>query len=166
MSRFSLEQKLEVVTYMKDGQHSLTEGAARFSLSRGEIQKWLAAYRYHGVAGLSKEHIGYPGEFKQLVIEDMRVCGMSYRETAAKHNVSDHKVIMKWERVYLEKGPEGLYVERRGRRNTLAVGQPKLAKQLEDDLISENQRLRAEVDYLKKLNALVQKKEQRGIKQK
>lgn len=31
----------------------------------------------------------------------------------------------------------------------------KLDKKIEEDLIAENQRLRAEVDYLKKLNALV-----------
>jgi transposase len=37
---------------------------------------------------------------------------------------------------------------------------PKLDKKVEEDLIAENQRLRMEIDYLKKLNALVLKREQ------
>ncbi|BAK97794.1 putative transposase [Oscillibacter valericigenes Sjm18-20] len=36
-----------------------------------------------------------------------------------------------------------------------------MGKKIEEDLIAENQRLRAENDYLKKLNALVLKEERR-----
>ena len=58
-----------------------------------------------------------------------------------------------WERISLEEGPEGLYMERRGRGGK---GKPtNLDKQVEEDLIAENQRLRAEVAYLKNLQALV-----------
>jgi transposase len=39
---------------------------------------------------------------------------------------------------------------------------PKLDKEVEEDLIAENQRLRAENDYLKKLNALVLEEERRS----
>ena len=35
---------------------------------------------------------------------------------------------------------------------------PKLDKKVEEDLIAENQRLRMEIEYLKKLDALVQKR--------
>ncbi len=37
---------------------------------------------------------------------------------------------------------------------------PKLDKKVEEDLIAENQRLRMEIEYLKKLDALVRKREQ------
>lgn len=48
--------------------------------------------------------------------------------------------------------------ERRGRKST---GRPKkLDKSVEADLIAENQRLRMEIEYLKKLDALVRKEEQ------
>ena len=77
---------------------------------------------------------------------------------------------MKWERIYLEEGPEGLFVDRRGRAcaaNGARKGRkPKFDKQVEEDLIAENQRLRAEIDYLKKLNALVTEREQREKKHK
>lgn len=55
-------------------------------------------------------------------------------------------------------------MDRRGRKST---GQPaKLPKQVEDDLLAENQQLRMEIDYLKKLNALVSKEEQQNRKRK
>jgi transposase len=43
---------------------------------------------------------------------------------------------------------------------------PKFDKKVEEDLIAENQRLRAEVDYLKKLNALVLEEERRDRRRK
>ena len=50
-------------------------------------------------------------------------------------------------------------VERRGRSST---GRPKqLPKQVEEDLLAEVQRLRAENDYLKNLQALVLEDERR-----
>ena len=95
----------------------------------------------------------YTGEFKQRVVETMRTKRLSYSETARQFEVNDHHQIQAWERIYLEEGPEGLYVERRGRGSR---GRPrKLEKQVEEDLIAENQRLRAENDYLKNLQALV-----------
>ena len=41
---------------------------------------------------------------------------------------------------------------------------PKLDKQVEEDLIAENQRLRMEIEYLKKLSALVLADEQKNGK--
>ena len=50
-------------------------------------------------------------------------------------------------------------VERRGRSST---GRPKkLPKDVEEDLLAEVQQLRAEVDYLKNLQALVLEDERR-----
>jgi len=104
----------------------------------------------------------YTGEFKQKVVEDVRQNNLSYNETSRKYELAD-MLIAKWERIYLEEGPEGLYLERRGRAtrydNSSKGRQPKFDKKLEEDLITENQRLRMENEYLKKLNALVQQKE-------
>ena len=95
----------------------------------------------------------YTGEFKQKVVETMQNEKLSYRETARQFEISDDKMVAKWERIYLEEGPEGLYIERRGRKST---GRPrKMPKEVEEDLLAEVQRLRAENAYLKKLNALV-----------
>lgn len=112
----------------------------------------------------------YTGEFKQTVVEIMRKENLSYRETAWQFAVPDDKTIAKWERIYLEEGLEGLYVERRGRAcssgGTRKGRLPKLDQEVEEDLITENQRLRAENDYLKKLNALVLEEERRDKRRK
>ena len=104
----------------------------------------------------------YTGEFKQMVVEDLRESKLSLREIGRKYAIDHHRVTL-WERIYLEEGPEGLYQERRGRAsqvNNPTIGRPpKLDSQVEEDLIAEVQRLRMENAYLKKLNALVQERE-------
>lgn len=112
----------------------------------------------------------YTGEFKQKVVETMQQEGLSYKEAARQFEVSYDTVVAKWERIYLEEGPEGLYVERRGRGSAASGTKkgrpPKLDKKIEEDLIAEVQRLRAENAYLKKLNALVSERVRQEKKRK
>ena len=85
----------------------------------------------------------YTGEFKQEVVETMQREKLSYKEVAQQFEVSGHDRVKQWERIYLEEGPEGLYIERRGRGSK---GRP--PKKLKPE--AEVQRLRAENAYLKK----------------
>ena len=101
----------------------------------------------------------YTPEFKQLVVETMRKERLSICETMRRFEINDHGIIKRWERIYLEEGPEGLAIERRGRKNS--SWSSKLSKAVEEDLLAENQRLRAEIDYLKNLQALVLEEERR-----
>ncbi len=112
----------------------------------------------------------YSPEFKISVIMDMREHRLGYNETIRKYwddgLVSNHfQQIKLWERIFLEEGAEGLMKERRGRAckesGTRKGRPPKLDKKVEEDLIVENQRLRMEIEYLKKLDALVQKRMQK-----
>lgn len=110
----------------------------------------------------------YSGEFKQMVVEDMINNKLSYHDVMRKYfpeqESRQYHFIKNWERIYLEEGAEGLYIERRGRAcktDGVAKGRkPKLEKSKEEDLIAEVQRLRIENEYLKKLNALVQSERQ------
>lgn len=125
----------------------------------------------------------YSPEFKLSVILDMREHGLSYHETVRKHNLGNDKIggtremVKRWERIYLEEGELGFYVERRGRTTKMAnlnKGRPRkkqLDKTVEEDLIAENQRLREQVqdlqmqiEYIKKLSALVLAEEQKSGK--
>ena len=104
----------------------------------------------------------YTREFKQQVVEAVMQDGLSYKEAARLYDVQGHDRIQSWERIYLEEGPEGLAVERRGRRSK---GRPKkLPSKVEEDLLAEVQRLRAENAYLKNLQALVLEEERRQRK--
>ena len=110
----------------------------------------------------------YLPEFKIGVIMDMREHHLGYRETARKYEMVNNSyggaisTLHRWERIYLEEGAEGLMKERRGKAcsasGTRRGRPPKFDKKVEEDLIAENQRLRMEIEYLKKLDALVQKR--------
>ena len=104
----------------------------------------------------------YTPEFKKQVVEAVIQDGLSYQEAARIYEVQGHDRIQSWERIYLEEGPEGLAVERRGRRST--GRQKKLPSKVEEDLLAEVQRLRAENAYLKNLQALVLEEERRQRK--
>ena len=104
----------------------------------------------------------YTGEFKQMVAEAVIKDKMSYREAARVFEVTNHHSVAEWERIYLTEGVEGLYIERRGR---CSKGRPtKFPKEVEEDLLKEVQRLRAENAYLKKLQALVMEEERHKSK--
>ena len=126
----------------------------------------------------------YSAEFKIGVIMDMREHHMGYRETVRKYwNVSRGQdlnyinAVKRWERIYLEEGEAGFYIEKRGRATKMdnpRKGRPRkkpLNKQVENDLITElqklkeeNQYLRAENEYIKKLSALIAAEEQKKSK--
>ena len=95
-----------------------------------------------------------------MVVETMKKEHLSIYAAMQEFGINDHKNIERWERIYLEEGPEGLAIERRGRSSK---GRPpkQLPKQVEEDLLAEVQRLRAENDYLKNLQALVLEDERR-----
>ena len=105
----------------------------------------------------------YTPEFERMGVETMKKEHLSIYAVMQEFGINDHKIIERWERIYLEEGPEGLAIERRGRSSK---GRPpkQLPKQVEEDLLAEVQRLRAENDYLKNLQALVLEDERRQHK--
>jgi transposase len=126
----------------------------------------------------------YSPEFKISVILDMREHNLGYRETMRKYfpdlDPKNFNFIKQWERIYLEEGEAGFYLERRGRQTKMEnpkKGRPRkkpLPPDVEEDLIAENQRLKEQLEYLqmeneylKKLDALVRKEaQQKGKKRK
>ena len=110
---------------------------------------------------------------------DMRENQLSYRETVRKYWQTQTRVeedvyrsrVKNWERIYLEEGAAGFMVERRGRKSTGRPRKKPLDKEIENDLVAENQRLKEqlqyaemEIEYLKKLDALVRAEEQKKNK--
>ena len=119
-----------------------------------------------------RKYKNYSPEFKICVIMDMREHRLSYHETVRKYELGNDQtggarsMLQRWERIFLEEGAEGLMKERRGKNNTSGKRgrPPKLDRKVEEDLIAENQRLRMEIEYLKKLSALVLAEEQKNGK--
>ena len=121
----------------------------------------------------------YSPEFKIAVIMDMRENHLSYSDTVRRYwgvktktECSKHRSQVRlWERIYLEEGAAGLMAERRGRKSTGRPRKKLLDKEIENDLIAENQRLKErneylemEIEYIKKLSALVLAEEQKNGK--
>ena len=117
----------------------------------------------------------YSAEFKIAVIMDMRENHLSYSQTVRKYGLGNLQsggaryMLHRWERIYLEEGAAGLMEERRGRKSTGRPRKRPLDQPVEEDLIAENQRLRErneylemELEYLKKLDALIRAEEERN----
>ena len=118
---------------------------------------------------MKKEHRTnrrYSAEFKIRAILDMRTNHLGYHETVykywdVKNSVEAHNYagrLKLWERIYLEEGEAGFMEEKRGRGRGPGKGRPRkqpLPPDLVKDLIEENQQLRMEIEYIKKLSALV-----------
>ena len=118
----------------------------------------------------------YSPEFKISVILDMWENHLTYRETTRKywktksHKEEDlyRKNLKHWERIYLIEGEEVLMKSQSGHhRNKQNTTTPEI--QEKDNLIAENNRLKKqlylaeiELEYLKKLDALIQAEERKN----
>jgi len=162
MGRYSVELKMEAIESWEERKLTLAEITNKYNISTQTLRRWVEEYKSKGLAGLvsNPKNKVYTGEFKQSIVEDMRKNKLSQSEASRKYSIGRSQV-QQWERIYLEQGVEGLYIEKRGRssKSTSANEEVALKKSVEEDLIAENQRLRMENEYLKKLNALIQAKE-------
>lgn len=165
MAKYSNEVKMEVVRLLKQ-DISYTEIKERFGVDNTMARQWLGLYDNHGAMGLFKKNRSYTGEFKVNVVEWMHKGNHSTFEAAAHFGLPSKTQALMWERIYYEQGPAGLYIERRGRKRHMSSNDKKLDKKIEEDLIAEVQRLRAENAYLKKLDALVQERIKREHRKK
>ncbi len=160
MSKHSYEERLAAVNLVVQEGLSFYEASRISGIARTPIQRWVLLYKQFGPEGLLLKHGTYDGTFKVSVVEYMHENHLSLTQTAAKFGVPQASTVGKWERIYYEEGPQGLYQDNRGRKSKMSSDKPKkkLNQQTEEDLIAEVQRLRMENEYLKKLQALVQER--------
>jgi transposase len=90
--------------------------------------------------------------------------GTSIRETAAIFNIPSYETLRKWKVPYETGGNDALQPNKKGRPSMNNKNSNKTKNQAPvegsiEALQAENERLRMEIAYLKKLNALVQNKE-------
>ena len=120
-----------------------------------------------------QKHKKYSPEFKESVILDMREHYLTHRETVRKHWGTKSRAeedryvttLRKWERIYLTEGHEELMKERRGRhRKREEEMPPEPDNRTREELVDENRRLRMELEYIKKLSALVLAEERKSGK--
>ena len=116
----------------------------------------------------------YSTEFKISVIMDKQEHQLGYKETVRKYwekskGYEDRYrgTVKRWERIFKEDGVEGLMEGKRKKAEkaspTEKVKLPRTDKEIAE-MAAENQRLRMEIEYIKKLSALVLADEQRNGK--
>ncbi|SLJ83371.1 helix-turn-helix domain-containing protein [Psychrobacter sp. DAB_AL43B] len=166
--RYTLDFKIEVIAYYRQGHTGLAT-SEKFKVDSKLVQKWVKQYQSGGIDAIkpksSKAH--YSRKFKHHVITTMLEQGLSQSEVALTFNISSPALISHWHKAYRLYGMSGLISKRKGRT---AMTKPFITDKPDDEktlaeLKRENEYLRAEVAYLKKLDALLKQKEQAVTKQ-
>jgi transposase len=162
MTKYNEQFKLSVVQYYLRGSEGYAATASRFGLDHDTVSRWVGWFQAHGIDGLRKKFTWYSAEFKRSVLQHIWDNHLSYRQAAAIYNIRHPGILSVWERAYRDGGIEALEPRRRGRKKKMATPETKPEPHGEDDkrtreeLLTELQDLRMEVEYLKKLQALVQ----------
>jgi len=155
--KYSLETKIEVVSYVLKQNHSKRSAAREFKIDKSIIRGWVYAYEIHGLDGLTTKNKFYSGNFKVDVVKYMLENELSAYITAARFNIPTHSTVCTWRRIYLAQGEDAL---KKKVEQPIPIGkEDKIGKEERKELLAEIKRLQMENDYLKKLNALVQERE-------
>lgn len=165
MAKHSPSFKREVVDAYLEGPSGYKVVAARFGLHRKLVELWVAHFRQDGQAGLDRQHRHYSAEFKLQVLQHMWREELSHTQTMALYGIRGKSAVSVWERTYNEGGIEALMPRPKGRQPAMSEPPQRPPpppvpdrSATHEELLKENAHLRAEVAYLKKIDALVQAK--------
>jgi transposase len=147
--------------------------ARRHGVGATMLRRWIAGYRLHGSAALRSKFSHYDAQFRLAVLEHMWREGLSVSEATALYDIRGQGSVARWARLYDEGGIDALAPRRRGRPPKMTASKPEQPTEdkapdtrTREDLLKENEYLRAEVAYLKKLDALLLAKKQAAQKKK
>ncbi|GKU79841.1 transposase [Paenibacillus sp. L3-i20] len=161
MNKYNKEIRLKVVHEVLENGLSENEAARKYGMNHVTVNQWVAAYINNGEHGMVDKTTKrtFTGEQKLFILEDMHNNQLSYKGASKKHGIAD-SAIRKWKKQYLTDGADSLYIDRRGRKKSNSEPVQPAGSNVDsvEDMEQENRRLRMEVDYLKKLHALVQEK--------
>lgn len=162
MTKYTAEQKIDVVARFKNGSESMNEIAKSIGISISVISNWIKQYEYHGLSAFEKSYTSYSAQFKIDVLNYLNENGVSSDQAAVIFNISSPKLIRTWRHQLNTLGVEALVSKKKG-RPSMKKETKKQLKQAPvegspEALQAEIERLRMENEYLKKLNALVQAK--------
>lgn len=150
--KYTIEFKLKLVKECIEQNHATTEIAPKYGVAEIHLRRWVKLYQLHGIKGLEHKHQKYNSNFKENVLKYMEDNHLSFFETAMFFNISKDTTVGKWYHQYRKNG----FVEPVRKVKMKEISNKD--KNGIEELQKENERLRAENAYLKKLQALVQKR--------
>jgi transposase len=156
------EFRLQIIKDNQKGS-SVLSLSKKWNISTSLIRKWIDHHSSLGTKGLLPRRIHYyTREFKLNVVKAYNDNGLSLRDCCLQFNIPTQSTVISWVRKYEQLGLDGL-IEQKGRPVIMKKDKPpaKKTKPLTrlEELEKDNLYLRAEIDYLKKLDALTQKKQ-------
>lgn len=162
--KFSVAFKLECIELHQNSYRSLESIATERGFNESNLRKWIGFYNKYGIWGLKRrKNKSYSLEFKLKVLKAINKEFLSQREACIRFDIAAQSTVLNWQRDYKKSGILGLENKARGRPRIMSDYKRKKRKSnkpltTEEELLLENERLRAENDFLKKLDALTLKK--------
>jgi transposase len=153
--KYSDDLKLKVVSEYQEGKLGIRPLAKKHGIkSKSVVERWIKVYERFGAEGLKRKGINkpYSVQFKLDVLSFIKRTGSSETDTALHFGIKNPTTIAGWKQDFLKGSLEGL---------NKIKGWPTMSKNKKSDkemtyeqkLERENELLRLEVEYLKKLRA-------------
>lgn len=153
MAKYNLEFKLKVVNEYIDGLGGYTAIGKRHGINRSIVRTWYKAYNALGIEGLERKRSNtkYSLDDKIVILRWMRENNASLSITSAKFRINNPSLVASWMIAFNKYGIDGLTEKKKGRPSLKRKNDNKnnYVKNLEH----ENELLRAELAYIKKLKA-------------
>lgn len=164
MAKYSAEFKVTVVQEYLDGRIGFRELTKKYDIKSAiQISDWVMVFKKYGMEGLlrKKNKEVYSVQFKLDVLSFMKRTGASRTETALHFGLTNPPMISSWKKKFLEGGAEALDQPKGRPAMSDKAKNPKRSKKpapqhgttREQRLEQENELLRLEIAYLKKLKA-------------
>lgn len=172
MSKYNIEFKLKVTEeYLTGTAGGIRTVAKKYNVPKRTLENWIIKYRTYGRESFYDGYKSneYTRDFKSYVIEYMERNNTSFSKTAMIFKVSDARLVSNWYKEEIEgrKSKKGTPSEsmknskKPNKKQSKDLNPEERIKELE----RENQLLRMELAYEKKLQAMIRKKES-GIEKK
>ena len=162
MKKYQTEFKLKVVKRFLAGEGGAKLLARQWSVPEEKIRTWVSHYRLHGIDGLRPKRSTYSAQFKLQVLSHQDREQLSCRQVAAIYDIRNSNQVVVWRRKLDEGGVEAFGIreqESPSMKKERCPARPGTATtDSAQALREENERLHAEVAYLKKLQALIRSK--------
>jgi transposase len=156
MRNYSGEFKLMLVKEYLEGELSYRSLAKKYEIPTTSLRGWVKTFNNFGENRLlnNKEYRSYSFQFKLDVLSFMERTEASVSDTAIQFGITSPSMISNWRKAFL-KGNLGVLNKPKGMSPMSDKANNRKDKEItrEQQLERENELLRLEVEYLKKLRA-------------
>lgn len=163
--KYDARFKLKLIKEYLSGELGRKAVARKYNVPGSTMKGWVLGYMHHGKKALAPRPAGgYSAQFKLTVLKRMWAQDLSQLQVAALFDIRSPGRITEWAERYHNGGLDALEPGRPGPKKMRKdpndpSDQPLAGEELtREQLLRQNLELRAEVAYLKKLDALVQAK--------